>query len=192
MEASESLLVALMFITILTLGIANILTSLAVMLEGSGDTRAGDAFDWLHTSWVLIMLLAHFNFFWHTLDILGKQAWEFEGFLFTITGPILMFFATQVVIGSSPLPEGVTLREHYFAAAKRFFSLFALIQIWVICSDLLLERGLTGAAIVNVICLIIAMTLIALSNVRAHFAGTMCAWVVYLGATALRGSELIN
>ena len=76
-------------------------------------------FDRFHTSWLLLLLLAHFNLFWHTIDLLTVEEWEFEEFLFTIAGPISMFFCTQVLLSEVGDGDG-DVRERYFTGARRF------------------------------------------------------------------------
>ena len=67
MEISNALLVALMFVTILVLGIANILVSLAAIVRHPSAAKD----DAIFNNWKLLLLLAHFNLFWHTLDLLS-------------------------------------------------------------------------------------------------------------------------
>ena len=69
MDVSHALLVALMYVTILSLGIANILGSLADAVARPPSSQ----FDSFHTSWSLLVLFAHFDLFWQTLEILGVE-----------------------------------------------------------------------------------------------------------------------
>lgn len=66
MEITNALLVAMMFVVLLTIGIGNIIMALAALV----DRRTPIKPDAIHTSWVVLLLLVHFNLFWHVLDIL--------------------------------------------------------------------------------------------------------------------------
>ena len=54
MEISSSLLVAIMFVVLITMGIGNILMSLASMVDRRSPLTASR----LHLSWILLLLLA--------------------------------------------------------------------------------------------------------------------------------------
>ncbi len=86
MEISSGLLVAVMFIIILSMGIGHILVSAAAMV----DRRVARRIDALHVNWMLILLLIYFNFFWHTLDLLATEEWVFASFLYMMAGAILI------------------------------------------------------------------------------------------------------
>ena len=90
MEVSSSLLVAIMFVIILSMGIGHILVAAAAMV----DRRVAQRIDVLHVNWTLLLLLVYFNFFWHTLDLLATEDWVFASFLYMMAGAILIYFAT--------------------------------------------------------------------------------------------------
>ena len=69
MEITNALLVAVMFIILITTGIGNIIVGLAVLVDKRTPVKA----DTVHTSWVLLLLLIHFIMFWHVLDILSIE-----------------------------------------------------------------------------------------------------------------------
>ena len=53
MEISNALLVAMMFIVLLTIGIGNIIMALAALIDKRNPLKA----DAIHTSWVLLLLM---------------------------------------------------------------------------------------------------------------------------------------
>jgi len=55
MEITNSLLVAMMFIVLLTIGIGNIIMALAVTV----DRRSALKFDAIHTSWMILLLVCY-------------------------------------------------------------------------------------------------------------------------------------
>jgi len=55
----NTLLVALMFVTILSMGIGNILSSLADIFNHATSSRRHP----VHISWIVLLLIVHFNLF---------------------------------------------------------------------------------------------------------------------------------
>ena len=102
MEISNSLLVAMMFVMILSIGIVNILASLASTI----DYRTNQGHKGICISWIILLLLAHFNLFWHTIEIMSIGTWGFVGFLYIVTGPILIFLQATLccLVRRSPNP----------------------------------------------------------------------------------------
>lgn len=183
MEVSTSMLVALMFVTILTLGIANILASLAAVV---GKAPGGE---WgrLQVSWKLFVLLIHFALFWHTLDLLTVAEWQFVEFLYVISGPVLIFFATSTLLAApAPPPAGET------GVPARFFGFLAALQAWTIGVDVLFAGGMTtGDAFAAA--LFVLFTLLAVRRERRlHLAGSAIAWIVALALVGLRGANVIT
>ena len=80
MEVTTALLVAIMFITIVTAGIVNIITAIAPILAPLGQ----QLLDWVLISWIILLLLIHLNLFWETIIILEEEEWSFAEFLFVL------------------------------------------------------------------------------------------------------------
>ncbi len=65
MEISNTLLAAIMFVMILSVGIVSILSWLAGIINLRSEKKIG----WMLINWLILLLLAHLKMFWHTLDI---------------------------------------------------------------------------------------------------------------------------
>ena len=112
----NTLLVALMFVTILVMGIGNILMTLAdVINRATSAQRAG-----LHNGWIVLLLLVHFNLFWHTKEILNVEQWDFTGFLLIIAGPVLVFFATSALLTNPSAEEQEDLKGYFLRVGRPF------------------------------------------------------------------------
>jgi hypothetical protein len=185
MELSNTMLVAIMFATILTLGVANLLGTLAATVSVGAAAWA----DRLHLSWIVLFLLMHLNMFWHTSDVVSQE-WGFGGFLYVIAGPILMFFSTQTLLAGSA-SEKVEPREAFLAVAPRFFRMFAVVQLWILGADAALGRGFTSAGAINVAILLGVLVLSASRESRHHVAGVWIAGLLFVGSLALRGLGII-
>ena len=188
MEITNALLVAMMFIVLITMGVGNIIVGLAVLVDKRTPVKA----DSVHTSWVLLLLLIHFNMFWHVLDILGIEEWKFYEFLYIVAGAMLVFFATHVLLPDPSSADAGDLRAHYFNISRQFFSFLALLQVWILGVDLLLGKGFTSAGIFNVIALVLFGILALFSQPKVHSVGTGVGWLLFIIVIALRALGLLS
>jgi len=182
MEITNSLLVAMMFIVLLTMGIGNIVIFLATIVDKKTPIKT----DLIHISWVVLLLLVYFNMFWHVLDILTVEEWSFFEFLYIVAGAIIVFFASQILLPDSSRPEVNNLREHYFGICRQFFFFLAILQVWIIGVDFVLRKGFTTPGIFNVIGLFLFISLSSSGSARLHSIGTLLAWILYMGLSLLK------
>ena len=187
MEISNTLLAAIMFVMILSVGILNILSWLAGIVNHTSENKIG----WILVNWLVLLLIAHFNMFWHTLDIMTIEDLKFAGFLYIVTGPILIFFATSIMLPGASQAEYNGMRRHYFGVSRRFFAILALLQLWDIGVDLVLGRGFSGAAILSVAMLALALAMMSSQNARLHILGTIVVWLLFLTFLLLRGLGVV-
>ena len=139
MDNPTTLLVAIMYTTIVVTGLVNILMTLSDIV--GGKRRA----DPVHTGWIVLLLLTYFSFFWGTTAILDIEGWNFLAFISFIIGPVILLFATNLLLAPDG-DEGVaTMDEYYFKQSGRFFLLVSLVQVWTIGLDVVFEQigGLT-------------------------------------------------
>jgi hypothetical protein len=188
MEVSRGLLVAIMFVMLLSLGIVNILNSLAAIINRRSDVKVSG----IHLNWLILLLLAHFNLFWHTVDILSVEDWGFMGFLYTISGPILIFFATSILVPEGSVDDAREIEGYYHRVSRQFFQIFALVQLWVLGADLVLQGGLVRESVFNVLNLIVAVVLSISRSHGMHKWGTALVWLFLLATLTLRGIGVIN
>ena len=182
MELSSSMLVSIMFVVLLTIGVGNILMSLAAMV----DRRSAVAASRMHISWIVLLLLVYFNLFWHTLDVLSIENWTFSEFLYLILGPVLILFASQVLL-PNPSTDARDLSERYFEVSRPFFLLLAASQIWVNGVDLILGDGLTRFGSINGVATVFALILAFSYNRTVHMLLTIAMWLLFLIGWAIQG-----
>lgn len=183
MDITNALLVAMMFIVLLTIGIGNIVMGLAALVDRRSPLRP----DGYHTSWTIIVLLLHFNLFWHVIDILRIETWVFPEFLYVILGALLMFFATHILLPDAS-SEAVDLRVHYFDVHRQFFSFLALLMLWIVGVDFLLGSGMTSAGIINLVGAALFGGMALTSQRGVHTAGTAIAWLFCALMLGAKGS----
>lgn len=177
MEVSTSLLVALMFVTLLSMGVGNAVNTFSTIVEKGKDSGYGK----LQIGWLGFLLLSYFNMFWHVLDLLSVDKWGFAGFLYMMTGPILIYFATSILIASQS--ENNT---NITPLTSRFFAVFALFQGWIISVDLMMGKSFIENSVLNAVMIVIALVLMLKSDVKIHYYGLIASWGVIALAVILR------
>lgn len=186
MAISNSLLIALMFATILTLGIANLLMALA----GVVGRIVGPKEYSIHTAWKVLLFFVHLVIFWHTGAVVSVEGWGFPGFLYIIGGPIVLFFATSILL-SGGSPEEKDPHDLYFEISSRFFQLFGLLQLWIVGADVILGRGFTGSGALNAILAVLAFVLAMNKTEGFHKIGVGLGWGLVIIAPVLRWLGII-
>lgn len=173
MDNINTLLVAFMFITILTLGIAGVLAELAEVVRHVGTRRR----DGLLVGWAALLLFVYFHLFWHTSDITLLEDWDFGLFLFAETGPVLLLFATQIMLGAltdQDSPADATVRQ------GRFFVIFAALQVWSVAAGYVLGVGFTLGSALDLVVLVTSLVLAFAKTRRIHSAGLVVVALVYI------------
>lgn len=181
MDITNGLLVPLLFVTLLGLGIAHVVTAMAGVVRGDTDSRP----DGLLVAWTILLLLAYLDLFWHTLDLLNVEVWGFGGFLYVVLGPILLFFATSVLLPGASVPASVSDREHFLSVSARFFGLLALLQLWIIGADQVLGSGFTIAAAINAAAAVVLGLMAVNRRTATHVTGTVVFALLFLAGFAV-------
>ena len=95
----------------------------------------------------------------------------FLGFLYIILGPILIIFASQVLL-PNPSGDAEDLNDVYFGVSRPFFLFLAASQVWVNGVDLILKDGLTSEGGWNGVACVLALVLAFSRNLRVHWSVT--------------------
>jgi len=183
MEIKDSLLVAIMFITILSIGIATVLSGLADTIRSPlGETH------WLPIVWMLLLLFYHLDLFWNSVLIIAAEEWRFTGFLYMTLGPVLLFFSSTVMLSKPTGEVPVASTQHYFEVSTHFFSALALLMLWTIGTDYRLRDGLSICSAQNVIEFFSFVVLAFNKNLTLHKFITIFLCVVVLTIVVSRGT----
>jgi len=184
----NTLLVALMFVTVLCMGIGNILVVMADISNQASPSRR----DRVHVAWIVLLLLIHFNLFWHTKAILTVDDWRFPSFLLAIAGPVLLFFATSIALTELPARDAAGAREFFDALGRRFFMMLAALQVWIVGVSYSLDGSFVASDMINAG--LFGLALVLSTNPRAPFQvpGVFVAWGLGLVSLGLRWLEASN
>jgi hypothetical protein len=173
MDNPTTLLVAIMYVMIISIGLSNLLMSISELAGGRKPLP-----DRIHLSWLLLLLFAYFGHFWQTTEILDIDNWKFLNFIGFLVGPVILLFATNLLI-VMPDDSAVDAEKHYMLQSNRFFFLMALFTVWIEVLDVLAgEIGLLvyiGAALIALF-----ITLVMSNSRRLHVLGAVAGWFLYL------------
>ena len=102
---------------VLALGIGRLVSSIPSVF-------ASDRRDWLHSSFVVQLLLLHLVQWWRLWPLHEVSSWNFLEFLIVIGGPISIYFAAHVLVSDAPA-EVDSWARHFDSAHRWFFSALA-------------------------------------------------------------------
>jgi hypothetical protein len=168
-----------MFVTIVVTGLVTILMFLSNLVAEKSKTDA------LHASWITLLLLYYLNFFWQTTLILEIEGWDFLSFIGFIIGPIILLFATDLLVAAPKAGELAMPDRHHFEFSGRFFFLLLLVQIWTICLDIAFDAVSYQTWLAGLMGLVFIVLVIS-RNYKAHLAGAILAWIALVTRTILQ------
>ena len=129
-------------------------------------------------SWLTILLLTHFSLFWHTKEIVDVETWTFGAFLLTVAGPVLLFFATSILLSPPEASDEQDLDGFFRRLQRPFFLMFACQQVWILIVSYLISGGWIQKDILNGILVVLALALAFNNTPTVTRFGTITAWVL--------------
>ena len=189
MQISYTLIVALMYVTILSFGLASLLSSLSSLIKKDNNIKVSG----VHLHWIIILLVIHFNMTWHAVYLADLETWTYVNFILVVLGPILGSFAATVLTPfSTDDSTKESLVNEYLSIKPQVLLLFISIQCWILLADRILERGLVGSAIINVALILLSVFLLISKKYRLHQVGIGFLWIILLTGIVMRGLHIIE
>ena len=179
MDNPTTLLVAIMYTTIVVTGLVNVLMTMSDIVGGKRKTHP------LHTSWILLLLIVYLSFFWEAKAILDIEGWDFLSFVAFMVGPMALLFATNLLISPAEVEKGALLDRYYFRQSARFFFLLCLVQFWSVGLDMAFQTIDASTYLTGFVgFLFVALTLT--KSYRLHVAGAAVVWLVAVARAILQ------
>lgn len=173
-----------MFVTILAMAVGNVLMTCA---EIAGGLRHPVP-ERIQLSWIFLMLFILLSLFWETNVIFDVETWLYVEFLYVIAGPMVLLFATSVIIAPPQNRQSGGDHSQYSELSGRFFVMLALHELWLLGIDYWYE-SFDASSIVYTMMFFLFLVLATSRNLRIHVAGTSLAWIGYIVLLALRTFE---
>ena len=177
MDSPTTLLVAIMFVTIVVTGLVNILMFLSALLAGKVKTHP------LHSNWVILLLVMYLNFFWDTRLILEIEGWAFLSFIGFIVGPIALLFATNLMVEAPDSEKQDVLDQFYFEISRLYFILLFFVQAWIVGLDLWFDAVASPTYLASFIAAVF-LVLALVRNYKVHVVGAALTWIALLAGSA--------
>jgi hypothetical protein len=151
---------------ILGLGVANLLTGLARIVQ----LRARVRFYWPTIAWALTLLVIHVQTWWTMFGLRQVRHWDFVSFSVTLMQPILLFFLSALILGDFDRDDALDLKRNYYTHARWFFAIFIALLFASIARTTLLAHQLPGIVDLAFHGLFLALAACAaiVSNERYH------------------------
>jgi len=84
---------------------------------------------WLHTTWVLVLIVVHLHMWWSLWALRGVADWNYARFVYVQFGPATLVIASHIIIPE--LLEGrIDVERHYFDTSPLFFAIMAAAAAW--------------------------------------------------------------
>ena len=181
MDNPTTLIVAIMYVTIISIGLSNLLMALSELVGGSKPLP-----DRVHRSWMLLMLLAYFSYYWQTTAILDFENWQFLTFIAFLAGPVCLLFSVNLLIG---LPDGNEANSAavYLYNNNRFFLLLGLFNVWIVGLDHFtgaLDKNTLATIAMALLCFVLMIS----KSYAVHKVGTILAWLIVISSVGLYAS----
>src|SRR6059036_2938835 len=106
---------------VLGLSVTQLLKGLAQLYR----TRNRVRLYWLHTAWVVLLILFSLLLWWVYWNYRNIEEWSFFRFILYLSPMIVFYFLTSIVI-PDPSDPVTDYKEYYFSTRVGFFGTFAL------------------------------------------------------------------
>ena len=143
---------------------------------------------WVHTLWVVHMLLIHVVLWWGFWAYRDVESWNLGYFGLVLLNPALLFVCSNALVVSQSSDE-TSWEEHFFSVRKSFFVVRGLIAVIpTLRSWLLLDTPIfIPARLPGLLMLIVCVVGVLTANRRVHGALALIGLVgVILGTVILR------
>jgi hypothetical protein len=105
---------------------------LTQLLAGIGNfvqIRRRVRFYWLHTVWVLLLMVLHVHMWWSFWVLRGVTDWTYATFAYVLIGPALLVIASHIAVPE--LIDGhIDVERHYYDTRTIFFGMIATTGLW--------------------------------------------------------------
>lgn len=166
---NASLLVAIMYSTILVMSIGTLLGAMAKWIEGGLSSAPAGL-----RGWLLVMVLIHCSLFWQTTVLFGVEQFSFYSFVATIFGPVVLFWATCALVSAldkAQQPEG----QAWLLARQRFYLLLVVSVLWLVAITSFMAAYTWQILVADMAILSIVLVLMAVKKASVHVASQ---WLV--------------
>lgn len=154
--------VSVFYSVVLGVAVAQLMTGVARLVEQRHRVRTY----WVHTVWVIVLLLTDATNWWSLWDLRDARSWHVGAFLLLIALTAVIFVMTVLLFPREPdSSDAIDLRAHYYANSAVFLrATAAACALSVVCNwifypvDTWLDPWLSIPGAIVVLALLVALT----------------------------------
>jgi hypothetical protein len=144
---------------------------------------------WVFTLTACFQFLLHILFWWSLWGMRGTATINFLSYLYLLSGPILLFVATALLMPDIDEDE-IDLRAHYFSIRSDYSTILVLLWLWAIFSGPLLRGTFAPTVPIFLFFLANAVVMRATANPTVHGVSAIVNWVVFAALIGLHFLQL--
>jgi len=169
------------------LGIVRWLTGFAEYLRRRQSLRLTHY--WIFTLSAGFQFLLHILLWWSLWSVRGAPTINFLTYLYLLTGPVLLFVATAILIPDIA-DDGIDLRKHYLSTRPTYSTVLILTWLWAIFTSPIL-RGFFAPTLPMLIAFLAnALVLRVRTNPKIHAVSAILNWLLLVVFVALYSMQL--
>jgi len=148
---------------------------------------------WAYTPLTIFQLLTHLLLWWSLLGVMSSvQYFNFLSYLYLLTGPILLYLGTRLIIPEIN-DKSINLYKAYYAFRKTFYSIMAAFWLWVIFVWPVFGYPFPPTVPLFIVWLLISMVLRFTDNPKAHavlVTANLVVFAVFIAIFAMQVGEV--
>ena len=158
------------------LGIVRLLASFAEYLRF--QSKAEVIHYWVCSLWIAFQFLMHILIWWSMWNARAAEAFTFLHYLYLLSGPILLFLATGLIIPEFD-DRNFDVYQHYYAVRIPYFTVISIFWLWAIFLFPVLTGKFAPTVPVLSAFLALSVTLRVTVNSKIHAAAAVSIWVLF-------------
>jgi len=136
--------------------------------------------------WSVLILLMVAQNWWGSFGLAGRTEWSFALFATILVQTILLYMMAAIVLPDIPSDQPIDLRDHYYREARAFFGISAVLILWSLLREYMLEGGLPRPLALIFYGIFLALSLAAVISKRPRlheaFSGVMAIlFTIFIG-----------
>lgn len=133
---------------------------------------------WVYTLAACFQFLLHVLFWWSLWSLRDAATINFLSYLFLLSGPILLFVGTALLMPGFNGDE-IDLRAHYFLARSNYSTVLVLLWLWAIFSSPILRGFFAPTLPIFLAFLVNAIAMRVSANPKIHGVAAVVNWLLF-------------
>ena len=139
---------------------------------------------WVFTLAACFQFLLHILFWWSLWGMRGTATINFLSYLYLLSGPILLFVGTTLLVPSIDGDE-IDIRAHYFSVRKDYSTILILLWLWAILLTPLIRGVFAPTAPIFTVFLANAVVIRAIARPNVQAVSAIVNWVLFAAVIGL-------